>query len=103
MPDQAEHEKPENLVEEPHPKIHPAGSLSEEANSNNSLDGYAAMNVPVRKETVDEILAEDEQKKISMTDESPELRSIARIFSRGQHPAVPSQTQTREIADRKDL
>lgn len=63
MPDQAEHDKPENLVEDSHPKIHRASSLSEEANSNNSLDGYAAMNVPARKETVDEILAEDEQAK----------------------------------------
>ncbi|HEX4229963.1 MAG TPA: hypothetical protein VHZ07_14920 [Bryobacteraceae bacterium] len=62
MPDQAEHEKPENLVQDPKPKIHRAGSLPEEANSNNSLDGYAAMNVPARKETVNEILAEDEQK-----------------------------------------
>lgn len=62
MPDQAEHEKPENLVQDPHPKIHRAGSLSEEANSNNSLDGYAAMNVPARKETIAEILAEDEEK-----------------------------------------
>jgi hypothetical protein len=26
------------------------------------LDGYAAMNVPARKETLDEILAEDEQR-----------------------------------------
>jgi hypothetical protein len=63
MPDQAEHEKPENLVQDPNPKIHRAGSLQEEANSNNSLDGYAAMNVPASKETLDEILAEDEQRK----------------------------------------
>lgn len=38
-------------------------SLSRSANSNNSLDGYAAMNVPARKEALDEILAEDEQKE----------------------------------------
>jgi hypothetical protein len=63
MPEQAEHEKPENLVQDPNPKIHRAASLPEEANSNNSLDGYAAMNVPARKETVDEILAEDEQRE----------------------------------------
>jgi hypothetical protein len=61
MPGQADHEKPENLMQSPLPKIHRARSLPEEANSNNSLDGYAAMNVPARKETIDEILAEDEQ------------------------------------------
>ncbi|MGC2662056.1 MAG: hypothetical protein WA324_29185 [Bryobacteraceae bacterium] len=65
MPDQAEHEKLENLVQDPHPKVHSATSLQEEANSNNSLDAYAAMNVPARKETVREILAEDEEQRES--------------------------------------
>jgi hypothetical protein len=71
MPDQAEHEKPENLVQDPNPKIHRAHNLPEEANSNNSLDGYAAMNVPARKETVEEILAEDEQKNEGPAQEKP--------------------------------
>jgi hypothetical protein len=41
---QEEHDKPENLVEPAHLAVKPATSLQEEANSNNSLEGYAAMN-----------------------------------------------------------
>ena len=41
---QKEHDKPENLVEPAHLPVKPAASLQEEANSNNSLEGYAAMN-----------------------------------------------------------
>jgi hypothetical protein len=44
MPEQKEHDKPENLVEHPHPGIHTARSLQEAANSDNSLEGYVAMN-----------------------------------------------------------
>jgi hypothetical protein len=44
MPEQKEHDKPENLVEHPHPGVHTARSLQEAANSNNSLEGYVAMN-----------------------------------------------------------
>jgi len=41
---QREHDKPENLVQPEHLDVKPASSLQEEANSNNSLEGYAAMN-----------------------------------------------------------
>jgi len=41
---QEEHDKPENLVQPEHLPVKPAASLQEEANSNNSLEGYAAMN-----------------------------------------------------------
>ena len=44
MPDQAEHEKPENLVESAGKKTHSARSLQEAADSNASLDGFYAMN-----------------------------------------------------------
>jgi hypothetical protein len=41
---QEQHDKPENLVQPEHLDVKPASSLQEEANSNNSLEGYAAMN-----------------------------------------------------------
>ncbi len=44
MPSQEEHDKPENLVESPHQKTHPAESLEEAADSNATLQGYYAMN-----------------------------------------------------------
>ena len=44
MPDQEEKERLENMVEPAHLPVKPAASLEEEANSNNSLEGYAAMN-----------------------------------------------------------
>ena len=44
MPSQEEHDKPENLVESPHQKVHPARSLEEAADSNATLQGYYAMN-----------------------------------------------------------
>ena len=45
MPDQSLHDEPQNLVEEEGKKTHSATSLGEEANSGNSLEGYAAMNL----------------------------------------------------------
>jgi hypothetical protein len=44
MPDQEEHDRPENLVEPAYLDVKPAATLQDEANSNNSLEGYAAMN-----------------------------------------------------------
>lgn len=44
MPTQDEHDKPENLVESPNMKVHPARSLKEAADSNSSLEGFFAMN-----------------------------------------------------------
>jgi hypothetical protein len=44
MPTQDEHDRPENLVQPADLPVKPARSLQEEANSNNSLEGYAAMN-----------------------------------------------------------
>ncbi len=44
MPKQEEHDKPENLVEEAEPAVHAAHSLNEAADSNQSLDGFYAMN-----------------------------------------------------------
>ena len=55
MPDQSVHEQPENLVEEQGKKTHSATSLEEEANSGNSLEGYAAMNQPPDEERFERI------------------------------------------------
>ena len=64
MPDQKEHEKPENLVQPAHLEVKPAETLEDEANSNNSLEGYAAMNglnaEPIAQEAVE---LEDEKEK----------------------------------------
>lgn len=65
MPEQKEHDKPENLVEHPHPGIHTARSLQEAANSNNSLEGYVAMNGLNEDEIAQEVenLEEDAAKE----------------------------------------
>jgi hypothetical protein len=44
MPDQAEHDKPENLVEEPGEAERAARSLQQAADSNATLQGYYAIN-----------------------------------------------------------
>lgn len=44
MPAQEEHEKPENLVESPGKKTHSARTLEEAAASNETLQGFYAMN-----------------------------------------------------------
>jgi hypothetical protein len=44
MPAQEEHDKPENLVESPGKKIHSARSLEEAVDSNETLQGFYAMN-----------------------------------------------------------
>ena len=44
MPSQEEHERLENLVESPNPKVHSARSLEDMVDSNATLQGYYAMN-----------------------------------------------------------
>ncbi len=44
MPSQEEHDKPENLVEEPGEAERAARSLAQAANSNSTLQGYYAVN-----------------------------------------------------------
>ncbi len=44
MPAQEEHEKPENLVEQPGQAERSARTLGEAADSHHTLDGYAAIN-----------------------------------------------------------
>lgn len=44
MPDQSEHEKLENLVDQPGQAERSARSLREEAGSHESLEGFQAMN-----------------------------------------------------------
>ena len=44
MPAQEEHDKPENLVETPGKKTHSARTLEEAVDSNESLQGFYAMN-----------------------------------------------------------
>ena len=64
MPDQDEHDRPENLVEPAHLPVKPAATLEEAANSNNSLEGYAAVNNLNEDEFGKEAVAlEEEQEK----------------------------------------
>lgn len=44
MPDQSEHEKLENLVEQPGQTRHAARTLEEAVDSNHTLEGFEAMN-----------------------------------------------------------
>lgn len=44
MPNQEEHDRPENLVEQPHQAEHEARSLEDAVDSNGTLEGYFAMN-----------------------------------------------------------
>lgn len=44
MPSQEEHDKPENLVDQTGQAAHAARTLGEAADSNNTLDGYYAVN-----------------------------------------------------------
>ena len=59
MPDQAEHDKPENLVEAPGKKTHSARSLNEAVDSNASLEGFYAMNDVKDSEKLEEEAAND--------------------------------------------
>ncbi len=54
MPDQSEHEKLENLVDQPGQAAHSARSLQEAADSNRSLEGYEAMNKKEDEESQDD-------------------------------------------------
>ena len=64
MPKQEEHDRPENLVQPAHPDVHPASTLEEEANSNNSLEGYVAMNALNNEEIAKEAEQLEEEKEI---------------------------------------
>ena len=44
MPNQDEHDRPENLVDQPGQAAHTARTLGEAADSNQTLDGYFAIN-----------------------------------------------------------
>lgn len=44
MPRQEEHDKPENLVESPHQAEHESRSLEDTVDSNQTLEGFFAMN-----------------------------------------------------------
>ena len=52
MPRQEEHDKPENLVEAPGEAEHAARTLEDEVDSNATLQGYAAMNMPEASEMI---------------------------------------------------
>lgn len=71
MPDKDEHERLEDMVEPPHLRVKPAESLEQAANSNNSLEGYAAVNDlnedPFGKEAVD---LEEERAKAAQQSKS---------------------------------
>ena len=62
MPDQKEHEKPENLVESPHQEEQEARSLEDAVDSRGTLEGYYAMN-NIRDEEEREALALEEKAK----------------------------------------
>jgi len=64
MPDQEEHDRPENLVQPAHLDVKPAASLQEEANSNNSLEGYAAMNALNNEEIAKQAEELEKQRKL---------------------------------------
>jgi hypothetical protein len=59
MPEQEEHDKPENLVESPHKTTHSARSLQEAVNSNSTLEGLYAMNDVKDSEELEKEAAED--------------------------------------------
>jgi tRNA uridine 5-carbamoylmethylation protein Kti12 len=54
MPRQEEHDDPKNLVDAPHEAEHSARSLQEAADSNATLQGYAAMNKADASEEIKE-------------------------------------------------
>lgn len=61
MPDQEEHEKPEDMVEAPGEAEHTARTLEEAADSNATLEGYFSINE--RKPPEGEIDKEEEALK----------------------------------------
>jgi hypothetical protein len=64
MPDQDKHERLEDQVEPAHLPVRPAETLEEGANSNNSLEGYAAINNLNETEFGEEaVKLEEEQEK----------------------------------------
>ncbi len=63
MPRQEEHDKPENLVDAPHEAEHSARSLQDAADSNATLQGYAAMNKADASEEMKQEAFREGQKK----------------------------------------
>lgn len=63
MPRQDEHDRPENLAEPADLSVKPAESLEDAANSNNSLEGYAAINDLNETEFGKEAVALEEEKR----------------------------------------
>lgn len=63
MPDQNERERLEDQVEPAHLPVKPAETLEEAANSNNSLEGYAAVNDLNETEFGKEAVELEEKKK----------------------------------------
>ena len=61
MPEQEEHEKPENLVESPHQAERSARSLQEMVDSNATLEGYYAMNNVKNPDEIAKEAEEDQQ------------------------------------------
>jgi len=60
MPEQEEHDKPENLVEQPHQAEHEARTLEDAVDSNATLEGYFAMNdIKPDKEEQEELEREE--------------------------------------------
>jgi hypothetical protein len=62
MPDQSEHEKPENLVEAPGEAEQAARTLQDAVDSHQSLEGYYAMNNVRNPEQLEQEAEADREK-----------------------------------------
>jgi hypothetical protein len=63
MPRQEEHDKPENLVDTPEVAEHAARTLEDAVDSNETLEGYYAMNeTPPPEEVIEEVDRERKKK-----------------------------------------
>ena len=66
MPDQAEHDKPENLVESSEElERHAARSLNDAVDSHGTLEGYFAMNNARPPEELDKEAQADRKKRLA--------------------------------------
>ncbi len=63
MPNQEEHEKPENLVESPGEAEHTARTLEDAADSNATLEGYYSINETKPPPEVREQVDQERHKK----------------------------------------
>jgi hypothetical protein len=72
MPDQAEHDKPENLVEESEQLERDAArNLNQAADSHATLDGYYAMNNARPSKELEEEAAKDRQERLKKRQAAP--------------------------------